>query len=386
MWFLKRGISFLWNADGIVFFAGYPYPERQSDGYFQRVQMIDRLLTGRWRIYIDSDELSPRTHWFDRPEPQVLVLRILRGAPRRWFLKALALVAVLRCRKIYIHSVFCMQGQGIRMLMYAPGITKVFDVHGAVPEEFRIQHDLQNAGLFEAHERLAVTKSNLVIVISEAMRNHLREKYREELRAPIAILPMFLNIAPAHLPRPYHDGKPIVIYAGGLQKWQQVDKMIDAIGRTVSICAHHFYCPDPDSVRTMLPEAVRSQIIIDHKTHAELTEIYFKCHYGFILREDIVVNRVACPTKLVEYLAMGVVPIVDSANIGDFKTMGMRFVTLEQLLQSDLPDEATRTGMVLENFVVYENLRKVRMQGEQQICAMLGGVREVSGTRHQLVL
>ena len=60
------------HADGIVPFAGYPYPERQSDGYFQRVQMVDRLLTGRWRIYIDSDELSPRTHWFDRPEPQVL--------------------------------------------------------------------------------------------------------------------------------------------------------------------------------------------------------------------------------------------------------------------------------------------------------------------------
>ena len=120
--------------------------------------------------------------------------------------------------------------------------------------------------------------------------------------------------------------------------------MIDAIGRTVSVCAHRLYCPAPDSVRQMLPEAVRSQIIIDHKTHAELTEIYTKCHYGFILREDIVVNRVACPTKLVEYLAMGVVPIVDSANIGDFRTMGMRSITLEQLLRGDLPDP---TGAIL---------------------------------------
>ena len=41
MWLLKRGISFLRNLDGIVFFAGYPYSERQSDGYFQRVQLVD---------------------------------------------------------------------------------------------------------------------------------------------------------------------------------------------------------------------------------------------------------------------------------------------------------------------------------------------------------
>ena len=51
--------------------------------------------------------------------------------------------------------------------------------------------------------------------------------------------------------------------------------------------AHHLYRPDPDSVRKMLPQVIRSQIIIDRKTHAELKEIYTEVHYGFILREDI---------------------------------------------------------------------------------------------------
>ena len=386
MWLLKRGISFLWNTGGIVFFSGYPYPERQSDGYFQRVQMVDRVFAGRRRIYIESGELPLRKRRIDHPEPNVLVIRIVGGPGCRWLLKALALLAALRSGKIYIHSVFCMQGHGFRILMRMPGITKVFDIHGAVPEEFRIQNDVRQALLFEAHERLAVMKSNLVVVVSEAMKQHLRQKYREELRAPIAILPMSLNISPTVVPRPYHDGKPIVIYAGGLQKWQQVDKMIDAIGRTVSVCAHRFYCPEPESVRQMLPEAVRSQIIIDHKTHAELTEIYTKCHYGFILREDIVVNRVACPTKLVEYLAMGVVPIVDSANIGDFRTMGMRSITLEQLLRGDLPDETRRGEMVQDNFVVYDRLREVRKLGEHDICATLAGEQGVSTIQRQIIM
>src|SRR5688572_21090431 len=108
MSFLKRGISFLWNADGIVFFAGYPYPDRQGDGYFQRIQVVDRLFADWRRIYIESGELPPRKPWIDHPEPNVLVFRLFGGAGHRWVLKAMALLAVLRCRKIYIHSVFCM--------------------------------------------------------------------------------------------------------------------------------------------------------------------------------------------------------------------------------------------------------------------------------------
>jgi hypothetical protein len=371
MWFLKRGISFLWNADAIVFFAGYPYPERQSDGYFQRVQMVDRLFARRSRIYIDSDERSPTTDSFDRPKPQVLVIRIVGGPGRRWLLKALALLAVLRCRKIYIHSIFCMQGHGIRMLMHMPGITKVIDIHGAVPEEVRIQNDVSNAARFEALERLAVRKSDLVVAVSHTMKSYLCQKYGRELRAPIAILPMFIDIVPPLFPRPYHSGNPIVIYAGGLQKWQQVEKMIDAISRTVAFCVHRLYCPDPDSVRKMLSEEARPQVTIDRKTHAELTEIYATCHYGFILRDNTIVNHVACPTKLVEYLAMGIVPIVDSEKIGDFTAMGMRFVTLAQLLQGDLPTEVKRTEMVRDNMLVYEHLRNIRRKGEQDICANL---------------
>ena len=35
-------------------------------------------------------------------------------------------------------------------------------------------------------------------------------------------------------------------------------------------------------------------------------------------REEILVNAVACPTKLVEYMYWGVVPVVITPNIGDF--------------------------------------------------------------------
>jgi len=372
-WMLKRGIPFLWNLRGIVFFGGYPYPERQSDGYFQRIQIIDRLLPDRWRVYVESEELPGRECWFDRPEPNVLVLRITGGPRRRTLVRALAVAAALRCRKIYFHSVLRMRDNRFGCLMRLPGLTKVIDIHGVVPEEFRLHNDFYSARLYEAEEWLAVRKSHLVVVVSQAMQDYLRQKYRSDLRGRLATFPMLPNILATLAPRAYPDGKPVVVYAGGLHMWQQVPKMIDAITRTTLICSHRFYCSKPELVRAMLPEALLSEVQIESKGHDELMDLYAECHYGFILRQDIVVNRVACPTKLVEYLATGIVPIVDCEDIGDFKSMGMQFVTLNELLQGQLPDEARRSEMARQNFAVYERLREVCRQGSREVHALLSG-------------
>lgn len=366
---LKQSIPFLRNLHGIVFFGGYPYPERQSDGYFQRIQMIDGLFTDRWRVYVESESLPGRSHWYDRPQPNVLVLRILGGAHRRTLVRLLALIAVLKCRKIYFHSVLRMRDNRFGWLMHVPGLTKVIDIHGVVPEEFRLHNDFYSAVLYEREERLAVRKSDMVIVVTDAMQTYLRQKYRNDLQGRVVIFPMFPSVAPTLAPRTYVNGKPVVVYAGGLHKWQQVPKMIDAITRTAAICAHRFYSPDPDIVRAMLPEAIRDQVIVDRKSHEELISLYSECHYGFILREDNVVNHVSCPTKLVEYLAMGIVPIVDCDNIGDFKAMGMQYVSLSALLQEQLPEESRRAQMAEANFRIYERLREVRKLGAHDIYA-----------------
>lgn len=53
-----------------------------------------------------------------------------------------------------------------------------------------------------------------------------------------------------------------------------------------------------------------------------------KRYYVFVLRDDILVNQVACPTKIVEYLNYGIIPIVLSENIGDFKELGYEYLSI----------------------------------------------------------
>lgn len=382
-WLFKRGLPFLWHLRGIVFFGGYPYPERQSDGYFQRIKIIDRLFTDRWRIYVESEELSGRSSWIDRPEERVLVLRITGGFKQRVLARTLALLAVARCGRIYFHSILRLRDSRFGMLMHVPILRKAIDIHGVVPEEFRLHNDFYSALLYEEEEKLAIRKSNLVIVVTNAMHNYLRQKYRQKLRAQIAVFPMFPDVSPYLGERQLINGKPVVVYAGGLHKWQQIPKMVEAIAATSDKCVYRLYCPTPDKVRDMLPAELRDSIAVESKPHEELMRLYSECHYGFILREDTVVNHVACPTKLVEYLAMGIVPIVDCEDIGDFKLLGLRFIKLNELLAGRLPVEKVRRDMANSNFAIYERLRKIRKTGAQTIYSVISDAIYVTWSERQ---
>lgn len=363
-WIVRKGIPFLWDFQGIVFFGGYPYPERQNDGYFQRIRWVDRLFTDRWRIYVESDELSGREKWYDRPEPKVLVLRIIGEVWRRRATKICVLLAVLKCRKIYYHSVLRMKDNRFGLMMRWPWITKVIDIHGVVPEEFRYHNDFYNAVRFEDQERLAVRKSSFVVVVTEAMHLYLKQKYRETLQGKPITFPMFPDFpVSSTVDKSCQEGKPIVVYAGGLHKWQQIPKMIDAIAKTAHSCVHRIYCPNPEEMRAMLPGLLHELVTVDSVTHEELFERYSQCHYGFILREDVIVNRVACPTKLVEYIGTGIVPIADCDQIGDFKSMGMKYIRLQDFIAGKLPSESERNAMATSNLAIYEKMRTIRQNG-----------------------
>ncbi|MFU8827464.1 MAG: glycosyl transferase family 2, partial [Brevefilum sp.] len=121
-----------------------------------------------------------------------------------------------------------------------------------------------------------------------------------------------------------------MIYAGGLQKWQQVSKMVDAMLVNQDNFEFRFFCPNPDALQQKLPPQLKTSmaLIIESKSNEEILAEYQQSHFGFILHENNIVNQVACPTKLIEYLALGVIPIIDSPEIGDFPSLGMQSISI----------------------------------------------------------
>lgn len=375
--FVTKGAFFFIKLGGIVFFAGYPYPERETDGYYQRIRSVDSLFTDRWRVYIDSVNLPGRESWYDFPAPKTLVLRpqIIKHKKISRFCTTMCIV---RCGVTYFHSILSAGGiEKSRFFWHYPWIKRILDMHGVVPEEFTYQGDQTSAQYFNSIEKQMISSVSYLVVVSEAMRHHVEKKYSGLFRGQFITLPIFQGINIDQSYKPYHNGKPIIIYAGGLQKWQQVPKMIDAIDKTADYNIYLFFCPEPELVIAMLPEKLRGSpsVIVESRNLSELIKEYRQCHYGFILRGDILVNQVACPTKLIEYLAMGIVPIVDCENIGDFKNMGMKFIHVDDLLNHRLPDESKRKEMANANYSVYEKLLDEHKTGVDALRKAVGHSR-----------
>jgi len=374
-WAIGRGIPFLWALKGVVVFGGYPYPEREKDGYFQRVRAVDSLLGGQWRVYVDLWNLPHRTTWYDRPAPNTLVLRIAGGKKRRLVVTFLTVLCVLRCRAVWFHSVHSIQGFGC--LMKLPGITSVLDVHGAVPEECLYQGDVSGEPRLSLDEKLAVSRADYIVVVSTAMGCHLQRKYTNTIGGQLITFPIFPKLVADRTAKTYRNGEPIVVYAGGLQKWQQVPKIVDAIGKTADVYVYELFCPDPTTMSNMLPKELQSspRVMVDCKPHTELLHAYRQCHFGLLLREDTILNHVACPTKLVEYIAMGIVPILESPQIGDFESLGMRYVRLQDLVSRQLPDEETRNYIAQDNLVVFDRLTAIQAEGMERLVRALGSLQ-----------
>jgi hypothetical protein len=196
------------------------------------------------------------------------------------------------------------------------------------------------------------------------MVSHLRGKY-PGLSTPTIVLPIVEDLgANVSLERPVRD-RLRVVYTGGLQHWQNVDRMLDVVAACGARCEFRFYTDSPDR----LHDAARGRGVADRMQIAtappeELPAIYGDADLGLVLRDDIAVNRVSCPTKLSEYLACGVVPVVDLAEIGDFAALGYAYVPVAELLEGRLPDAAALAEMRRRNRAVFERIQARFADGE----------------------
>uniref|UniRef100_UPI0040266C07 hypothetical protein n=1 Tax=Phocaeicola vulgatus TaxID=821 RepID=UPI0040266C07 len=93
---------------------------------------------------------------------------------------------------------------------------------------------------------------------------------------------------------------------------------------------------------------------------------YLKNDCGVVLRKDNIVNRVACPTKLIDYLQYGLIPIVLSPHIGDFYNLGYKYIEHDEIMnhlnsysRSNLNDMAIANYRILTNLcsITKDNLK-----------------------------
>lgn len=344
----------------ILFLSKYPQTQEDlRDGLFQRVVNIDSLFREEKKIYLTASPYRyfKKIYLTDNIENRIIIQCNL----------ILHLGLILNLYKnsttIYIHS--------IHNLLYQFIFFKVFkrkyilDLHGLVPEEFLMEGDVKRSVIFNNIEKYIYSNLKFVIGVSNRLINHYKKKYPNACPEYIVypILPNNLeDISAEELDEIRRVEKVNFIYSGNLQAWQNIDFMLETI-KKMSTNENYFFQILTGEVEEM-NKKIREKNIdlkninIQGVKAEELASYYKKAHYGFVLRDNIAVNNVACPTKLVEYMNYGIIPIVLSDEIGDFKSMGFENISVTDISDNLYPQKSVGNVEIIKNLYLKSKTTK----------------------------
>lgn len=326
------------DREKILFLANYPDQEDLKDGMYQRIYAVDQHFNKMHRHYV---HVTYRRFLKMQKLEVDEFLTVYRCNIIVHFFFLLNIIGKSSC--IYFHSVYCVLNSLPFLFLKGEKAKMVLDVHGIVPEEEKLKKRLLFEILSSVAEKYIMKYAHTAIVVTYAMQKHLEAKYPQATCKYIVY-----SILPHHLVSDnfiVDDSTLIgtnlsVLYSGNIQEWQNIDLMLDVIqSKNSDGIDYTILTGEPEKMNQLLEHkglTERNNIELLSVPPEALKSYYGIANYGFILRDDIAVNRVACPTKLVEYLYYGIIPVVKSAEIGDFNTMGYEYVPYNQF-NSTLP-------------------------------------------------
>ncbi len=327
----------------LLFFARYPLGYNLRDGMAQRIAAIDYEFRKYKRIYLClTNNIKKEVITID----DNITMYILNPVIHR----SMIIKFISQSEFQYVHSLY----NASRLLFFFKYCDNlILDVHGVVPEETKLQGHKIKAIIYNYIERKIFMHLNAVITVSDAMTKHFQLKYknaniRNYITKTIYPSNVFfesdedkefsirrqLNI---------HHDDIIFIYSGNTQKWQNIDLMLDCISKMNN--PKYFFIiltQNIDEFKGRIKSLNNTRLYIGSVNPSELRYYYSISNYGFVLRDDIIVNQVAAPTKIIEYLNYGIIPIVKSENIGDWKNLGYEYVSIYSDLNNLIQKKSNR--------------------------------------------
>ncbi|SQD80125.1 glycosyltransferase family protein [Moritella yayanosii] len=211
---------------------------------------------------------------------------------------------------------------------------------GVVPEEALMVFESRFRYYYWSFfEFISLKLSSWNFFVSTAMVTHYQKKYRIHITNK-TIIPCFNKQMNKDIIYETADKYKYLtfVYAGSLHKWQCVEQTLEIFKRLNDIHSDSqffLYTFDVEEAKKMVKNIGVKNVTISRSSLEEIDYKISKCHYGFLVRDDNVVNNVATPTKLSTYLSVGTKPIMTNV-IHDFESC-----------------------LNLSNAVIYENMTSI---------------------------
>jgi len=346
----------------------------------QRISAIDHVLAGQnyTRIYTTGIPMRAKSHvryLLDKGGRLWRKLRTIWSNDTNQTLDVHGYVTPAKLERlmqqaqiIYVHSLFFLQSLS-EDLFQKYGHKIFVDLHGCVVEEAEF-NDAPPATIarFQKLEAMAFAHVKNFVSVSDKMTAFYKDKYKTH-QPHFITLPIFNDLTPHKMNRTTRE-KPSIIYSGGVQKWQNIDKM------TAFIQDHHkdydftILTPAPDIFKNKLGN-LAEQVEIQSVPSAQVADFYQHSDCGFILRDRNIVNEIACPTKMIEYIQYGLVPIVLQPEIGDFNQLGYRYIQYTQLQNGTAPSALETDAMRTHNYSILQILQDKQKNGQRELLSRI---------------
>ena len=344
----------------VCVFAPMYNKENERDGYFQRIKAIDlTVLKDVYRVYLYDegvDCIQMRFDFIDNLHGYIVF------NSHDAFHLATVKKLVKDCGVTYTHSILrFMEDRTDRALwsIFDDSDVKHFwDVHGTVPEEYAMSGSELGSKMANEIESFMANRVDVAVVVTEAMGNYLQKKY-PYMDAKKIVVPILNKelLQKVELDKSKQDDKYTLVYAGGTQPWQNIGLMQDIIAQTGENYHYRMFVPNPDEFRTLWGgRNTVSDMVVASKSPEDLYEEYKTCDFGFVLRDSDPVNLVACPTKIIEYLRFGIIPVLKTTEVGDFVNMGMKYVPYTDVIRGLEISEEERMEMIENNYKILDKL------------------------------
>ena len=203
----------------------------------------------------------------------------------------------------------------------------VFDCHGTESDEYKLYHNnfigSVIAKYFKKKETEIVRKSNAVVTVTR----HQFELW--SVSKPHAILPMLPSAhffsAPENrksvrteLGIPYDS--IVFVYSGNNEKWQMCEETLRYYYNLEKNDERYFlvvYSHAEEYFRKLIRKMGIRRALVKHIDYSDMPAYLDACDFGFCLRSNHIINQVASPTKVMEYLTREVTPVL-TEYVGDF--------------------------------------------------------------------
>ena len=186
---------------------------------------------------------------------------------------------------------------------------------GIVPEEAIMQgYSKLRYYIISVIEKIILLRANLIFFCSEYMKEHYRTKYKLDIDNYI-VMPCF-NESDVIINKDEGNEENSFLYVGSLKPWQCFEQTLDLYKqieeKSKQRCHLYVYTSDQAEAISKIQGKGIINYTVDYAQPHLLGKKIEKLKYGFVIREDIEVNRVATPTKLSNYISHGIIPIYSS--------------------------------------------------------------------------